>query len=48
MILVGTDVYLPGGRLAADYPYLRFMARAMGGVAVGLMNETIYPTLADV
>ena len=48
MILVGTDVYLPGGLLAADYPYLRFMARAMGGVAVGVMNETIYPTPADV
>ena len=47
MILVGTDAYFPGGLLAADYPYLRFMARAMGGVAVGLMNETIYPTLTD-
>ena len=45
MILVGNDVYLPGGFLAADYPYLRFMARAMGGVAVGVMNEIIYPTI---
>ena len=47
MILVGTDVYLPGGFLAADYPYLRFMARAMGGVAIGVTNEIIYPPLAD-
>lgn len=47
MILVGNDVYLLGGFLSADYPYLRFMARAMGGVAIGVMNETVYPPLAD-
>ena len=48
MILVRNDVYLPGGMLAADYPYLRFMARAKGGVAFGVMNEIIYPAPSDV
>lgn len=44
MVILGTDgAYFAGGRLAADYPFLIFMARAMNGVAVGLLNETIYP-----
>ena len=41
MIVVGTDAYFPGGRLASDYPYLRFMAKAMGGIAVGIMNDIL-------
>ena len=44
MVLLETgDSYFAGGFLAADYPFLIFMARSMGGVAVGIMNETIYP-----
>ena len=41
MIVVGKDAYFPGAYLASDYPYLRFMAKAMGGVAFGIMNEIL-------
>lgn len=41
MVLTPNDVYLASGSLPADYAWLRFMARAIGGVAIGLMNEVL-------
>lgn len=39
--LYHASVYLAGGSLASDYPYLCFMARVLDGKAYGLMNEAL-------
>ena len=41
MVIVGKDCYLASGYLAADYPWLRFLATAMNGQAVGLFGEVL-------
>jgi hypothetical protein len=41
MIIVGKDCYFASGYLAADYPWLRFLATAMGGTPVGLFGEVL-------
>ena len=41
MVLTPQDVYLASGSLASDYAWLRFMARAVGGAAVGVMGEVL-------
>lgn len=41
MVLLHNDAYFAGGALAGDYAWLRFMARATGGTAVGIFGEVL-------
>lgn len=41
MVVTPNDLYLASGNLPSDYAWLRFMARVVGGVAVGVMNEVL-------
>ena len=46
MIESKTTTYFATGGLAADYPWLRFMARTLNGVAVGQRGEILYVNLS--
>lgn len=41
MVITNTDTYFASGHLPSDYAYLRFMAKSIGGVAIGLFNEIL-------
>ena len=46
MIESKTLTYFATGGRSADYPWLRFMARTLNGVAVGQRGEILYVNLS--
>ena len=41
MVITPNDLYVASGYLPSDYAWLRFMARVVGGTAIGVMNEEL-------